>query len=64
MDTSLKNIKLLGAQTSTKEFSWIEASLKDLICIGEMIQSPVLVFNLIQLRVPVLSVSKALKFDL
>ncbi|KAF2475189.1 uncharacterized protein BDR25DRAFT_213279 [Lindgomyces ingoldianus] len=64
LDTLLRKIQLLGIQAYTDECDRIEASLHSLTCIGDMVQAPVLTFNLVQPWILPLSASKPLAYDL
>jgi tetratricopeptide (TPR) repeat protein len=64
LDTPLKKIRLLGNSTSTDGQAWIEASFNNLTCIGDMIQSQVLAFNLIQPRIPSLPSTEGTIYNL
>ncbi|KAI8930723.1 hypothetical protein NX059_012332 [Plenodomus lindquistii] len=64
LDTSLKKIRLLGNSASTDGNAWIEASLNNLTCFGDMIQSQVLTFNLIQPRISSLPITEGTIYNL
>ncbi|KAH7118224.1 hypothetical protein B0J13DRAFT_198848 [Dactylonectria estremocensis] len=50
LDTPVKRIQLLGCQTTAGPYPCVEASLKELTCVGEMLQGPVLVFSRFHLQ--------------
>ncbi|OAG06554.1 uncharacterized protein CC84DRAFT_1142451 [Paraphaeosphaeria sporulosa] len=64
LDTPLKKIRLLGSLASTDGKNWIEASLYNLTCMGGMIQSQVLAFNLMQARIPSLPSTEETMYNL
>lgn len=64
LDTPLKKIRLLGNLASTDGQDWIEASLYNLTCMGDMIQSQILAFNLMQARIPSLPSTKETMYNL
>jgi hypothetical protein len=64
LDTPLKKIRLLGNLTSTDRQAWIEASLNNLTCIGDMIQSQVLAFHLMQPRISSLPCTRGTIYNL
>jgi tetratricopeptide (TPR) repeat protein len=64
LDTPLKEIRLLGNSISTDGQAWIEASLKNLTCFGDMIQSQVLTFTLIQSHISSLPITEGTIYNL
>lgn len=67
LDTPIKRVRLLGCQTSSHPYPYIEASCQELTCISNMLQGPVLVFTKVErLRTPDLISSHPVpqKFDL
>ncbi|PWI63949.1 hypothetical protein PCL_02262, partial [Purpureocillium lilacinum] len=48
LDTPLNKVRLLGCQTDTEKHLCVDLGLKELTCVREMLQGPVLVFSAYQ----------------
>jgi hypothetical protein len=64
LDTPLEKIRLLGSRVSTDDHPWVEASLENLTCMDEMIQSRVIAFSLKQPHIPHSPSSGTLRYNL
>ncbi|KAI1855214.1 hypothetical protein JX266_000079 [Neoarthrinium moseri] len=65
LDTPLLQVTMLGVgSTAAEQYGAVEASLANLSCVGDMLQSPVLAFRWIEPRVAPQETNQSQQFDL